>query len=709
MKLNPLSMSNLNWHSPLSSLFKSKTKTAASLEAAGIHNLNDLIWILPRNWKKVPYISPFTSLSSDQLFKGAGKIISVNAQPSGKKIKNRFYLKNIDVYIQDKFSSQTIKLKWFNSYPGLSSQLESASYLSFTGIAKVFNSQYQIINPDFIELNKEKYQQISTGQSGQFQTIEPVYPTINKVSPLHIKKTLEKIPQYLWDNIHDPLPEKFLCKRNMLNLGESFNIFHGKFPPQDFMANKERAKKRLIYQEFLHDHIKCHLRKQSYEKYQAPTIPNNISLEEITPLFSYQLTTDQKSAIIEILKDMSAATPMMRLVQGDVGCGKTSLAIAAAYSLGKNGFQTAIMCPTESLALQHFLTFKEVFKDKGLRVELLRGSNKKSEKQIIYNELVSGNIDIIIGTHSLIQDGVKFKNLGLAIIDEQHKFGVQQRLRLIEKSGGCHCLIMTATPIPRSLSLTQYGDLNITTIKSIPSNRKGTKTKIVTQDTFGPFLNFLNTRLSMGEQAYIVAPAIEDNPEVDMLNINKVEDRFRHFFPYQRIKTLHGKIPSNEKNDIFLQFKRREIDILISTSVIEVGINVPNSTIMAIMGPERFGLSSLHQLRGRVGRGEKPGFCFLVIDKQLSKSSLQRLEILETTKDGFKIAEEDLLIRGEGDLFGTNQSGKDRPHILANIISDYITLEESRSDLEQMLNDNLIDLEENFSHLINKNEVTITI
>jgi ATP-dependent DNA helicase RecG len=276
----------------------------------------------------------------------------------------------------------------------------------------------------------------------------------------------------------------------------------------------------------------------------------------------------------------------------------------------------------------------------------------------------------------------------MAIIDEQHKFGVDQRIKLTNKGEGTHCLIMSATPIPRSLSLTQYGDLDISSIKSMPPGRKGHKTRIVTKDTFPQFLNFIQTRLSLNEQVYIVVPAIIENPEQDFHNLENILERFKQYFPQFCVMGLHGQMKSDEKTKMFTDFKNHKINILVSTSVIEVGINVINATIMAIMNPERFGLSSLHQLRGRVGRGEKPGFCFLVNDKDISQLSMERLKVIENNTDGFIIAEEDLRIRGEGDLFGTDQSGSETQKRLANVVLHSDILNEARADAFQLIESN---------------------
>ncbi|MFG1514611.1 helicase-related protein, partial [Halobacteriovorax sp. ZH3_bin.1] len=365
---------------------------------------------------------------------------------------------------------------------------------------------------------------------------------------------------------------------------------------------------------------------------------------------------------------------------------KTTVAVASAYLILKTGGQVALMCPTETLALQHYREIEEILGN-DFNVELLVGSTKTREKKKINESLENGSCNIVIGTHSLFQDSVKFKNLELAIIDEQHKFGVEQRIKLMKKGENPHCLIMSATPIPRSLSLTKYGDLDISIIKTMPGGRKGQKTRIVTNSNLNNYLSFVKTRLEMKEQAYIVVPAIEESENEDIRNLEHTYELYKKYFPEFRVAYLHGRMSPDEKQAAITEFKEHKTDILIATSVIEVGINIINSTIMAILSPERFGLSSLHQMRGRVGRGNKPGFCFLVTDREITPDSMQRLQVIEKYTDGFKIAEEDLKIRGEGDLFGQEQSGVVTQKRLANIVLNQDILYEAIEDIKKYPND----------------------
>ena len=383
-----------------------------------------------------------------------------------------------------------------------------------------------------------------------------------------------------------------------------------------------------------------------------------------------------------MLKDLKSGHPMMRLVQGDVGCGKTIVAYLASRVVTQLGHQVALMCPTEALAQQHFESFKQLAPE--ISIELLLGSTKAKDKKLLLTKLKNGEINIVIGTHALFQDSVGFHKLGLAIIDEQHKFGVEQRLKLVAKGEGTHSLIMTATPIPRTLSLAQYGDLDISTIKMMPLGRKGIKTRITEKQNYDKYVEFVKSRLMQKEQAYFVFPAIEESETMDLQNVKESLNKYQESFRAFKVEMLHGKMRPEEKQKVVQDFRDQKIHILISTSVIEVGINIPNSTIMSIYNPERFGLSSLHQLRGRVGRGEKAGFCFLVLDKELPPDSYHRLEVIEQNLDGFVIAEEDLKFRGEGDLFGVDQSGSVTSKKLANFLTHTSILEQVVADVERL-------------------------
>jgi ATP-dependent DNA helicase RecG len=429
--------------------------------------------------------------------------------------------------------------------------------------------------------------------------------------------------------------------------------------------------------------LKIQTRRKFIKQKDAPKFKTNDKfIKNLKSTLPFTLTDDQDKVLADILKDFTSGHPMMRMVQGDVGCGKTVVAYLASRVVTQLGYQVALMCPTEALAQQHFESFKEMAPE--ISIELILGSTKAKEKKALLTRLKSGDINIVIGTHALFQDSVIFHKLGLAIIDEQHKFGVEQRLKLVSKGEGTHSLIMTATPIPRTLSLAQYGDLDISSIKSMPSGRKGIKTRITEKINYEKYVEFVKSRLIQKEQAYFVFPAIEESETMDLQNVKESLKKYQESFRAFKVEMLHGKMKPDEKQKVVQDFRDQKIHILVSTSVIEVGINIPNSTIMSIYNPERFGLSSLHQLRGRVGRGDKPGFCFLVLDKDLPPDSYHRLEVLEKNLDGFVIAEEDLKFRGEGDLFGVDQSGSVTTKKLANFLTHTAILEQVVADVDRL-------------------------
>lgn len=674
---------SLEWSSSLEDLLgKSSKKSYEKLLLAGITNLSDFLWVFPLRVVELPPLRSFEFIEEGRIFIGRAKILNIQAKPNFRiKGRGRAMLYNIMVHVQDLLSEKILTLKWFNSYGSITSKISKCTYIEFMGEASVFNGQSQFTNPDFFQLE-------TADDPSPFVTVSNElkiqYPTINTVPGIQVKKFIDKIPKDLWNNIPETLPKTLLKQNDFLSLADAFKIIHAKIKPTPEL--EARAEKRLIYEEFFEDQIKIYLRRKYFKKPKAKKyeITNEV-FESFCKLYPYELTTDQAKTLIDIRRDFSSEHPMMRLVQGDVGCGKTTVAMIAAMIVMENGGQVALMCPTEALAMQHYSSAKELFGEDTVTFKLILGSTPAKEKKLIQAGLLSGEIEFIIGTHALIQETIQFKELGLAIIDEQHKFGVDQRIKLTSKGQGTHCLIMSATPIPRSLSLTQYGDLDISSIKTMPSGRKGHKTRIVTEETYPQFLNFINTRLSLGEQIYIVVPAINESAEQDFHNLMDTLERFKKYFANYNVEGLHGQMKSDEKASVFKQFKAHEIDVLVSTSVIEVGINVLNATVMAIINPERFGLSSLHQLRGRVGRGEKPGFCFLVNDKKLSSLSMERLKVIENNTDGFKIAEEDLKFRGEGDLFGTDQSGSAAQKRLANIVLHADILYQAREDAHALI------------------------
>ncbi|MCK5884743.1 MAG: ATP-dependent DNA helicase RecG [Bacteriovoracaceae bacterium] len=679
--MTKVQVTGLTWTSPLRDLYgKQIPKSCQSLIDAGFAVLSDLLWLFPLKIQKIPTVSTFDNASEGMNFKGHGKIISLQIKPNfWAKGRKGSLLHNITAHVKDLNSDGVMCIKFFNAYPSIKKRLESMNEVQFSGVVTLYQGQKQITNPDIANLEF-----INPAIAEDSEELLIKYPTINSINGSNVKKVLDRIPADLWDSITETLPDHIITKNNLVSCEHAFKFLHGK--DNWSLENEKQARKRIIYHEFFDEQLKIHIRRKRVKTPDAPKIAcSKDQFKELSQIFPFSLTEGQINAFRDITQDLSSGHPMMRMVQGDVGCGKTAIAILSALVVLKNGGQVAMMCPTESLALQHYIEIEELLNHRHYKIALILGSTSRKDKLEMQAKLCAGEIDFIIGTHSLIQETVRFKNLQLAIIDEQHKFGVRQRVKLSEKGVGAHTLIMTATPIPRTLSLTQYGDLDITTIETMPTGRKGHKTRIVTNETYKQFLSFLKTRLSMGEQAYIVAPAIEESETQDIVALDSIYKQFSAYFPEYRIQVIHGRLKAEDKTNAFLKFKDHKIDILIATSVVEVGINVHNASVMAIMGPDRFGLSSLHQLRGRVGRGKKPGFCFLVSEKEISKESMHRLMVIEKHTDGFLIAEEDLKIRGEGDLFGIGQSGITTSRKMASIILHSNILNLAKNDVDHLV------------------------
>ncbi len=668
-------MSDCSIDTQLALLFK-KSKSIEQLQKEGINSIGDLLQIMPSRVIFYPLDESFSSAQIGKSFKSKGKIASIHS-------KNQFWNKrrrgpllcNITVIVREKESNETILLQWFNTYPTVLKKLKTMTQIEFAGIVGEYRGTKQIINPRFVNPD------ISSGDE-RLPVVEVKYRPIGDVKSRFIFDLFKKIPEKILKNILDPIPDCFLKKHQLPMRGETFLLLHGK---KDFMTevDLEIAKKRLIYENFLFEHLKAHIRKLTIKNTIAPVIKiDDETFEKFFSIFSFELTKDQKKALYDIRHDLEVGNPMLRLVQGDVGCGKTAVALISSLIAISQKKQVAILCPTESLAHQHYLEISEKLKE--YSVSFLTASVKAKEKKEILNRLENKEVDLIIGTHSLLSDSVVFNDLALVIIDEQHKFGVKQRLSIVEKSKGKHTLLMTATPIPRSLSLTKYGDLDLSIVKEMPAGKKEIKTRIVSEENFSKYLEFIRSRLNRKEQAYVVVSAIDDDEEEKIDSLNEILNKYQQFFPDKKIVSLHGRMKGELKNSIFNQFLNKEIDILISTSVIEVGINIPNSTSISIYNPERFGLSSLHQFRGRVGRAGMPGFCFLITNNQTTPEAIERLEIFEKTNDGLTLAEADLKNRGHGDLYGVEQSGGVGNDLISALITHQDLFIESKKDLEEI-------------------------
>lgn len=527
--------------------------------------------------------------------------------------------------------------------------------------------------------NKEKVIPVYHSTSGL--TNKNLATFINVALLTHGRKVRDFIPEYLQE------------KYGYSNKRIALNIIHN--PPS--LEKVKEVTERLKYEELFEFMFKInYLRVENKKKKDG--IKRNVDIKKIEQFIKslpFSLTNDQKSVIDEIMEDMNGEGRMNRLLQGDVGSGKTVVSVVAMYANYLSGMQSALMAPTEILATQHYNTIKDLLKETDVEIELLIGSLTKKEKLEIYKRLEEGKVDIIIGTHALIQEDVKYNNLGLVITDEQHRFGVNQRTSLQNKGVRPDILYMSATPIPRTYALTIYGDMDVSIIKERPKGRKPVKTLVKSNAEMREVLDAMYEELKNGHQVYVIAPLIEESDNSDLTTVNELKDKMTLAFGKKyKIDMIHGKMLPQLKDNIMRDFIENKVNILISTTVIEVGVDVPNATMMVIFDANQFGLSTLHQLRGRVGRGESASSCILISD-----SDTKRLEILESTDDGFEISEEDFKLRGSGDLFGTKQSG-DMNFKIANIKQDFKLLLQAKADSLSYLKDKSKDEDELKKYLI---------
>ena len=522
--------------------------------------------------------------------------------------------------------------------------------------------------------------EIKFGSLSNKETIEPIYHTTSGITGKVLASYINNALLKYGNDVRDNIPKYLLDKYKFNNKKTDLNIVHN---PPDFNKLKE-SMIRLKYEELFEFTFKINYLKEQNKKNDVGIKRecDRASLDEIIKSLPFKLTDDQKNALDEIIDDLSSNHKMNRLLQGDVGSGKTIVAFLAMYYNSVCGYQSALMAPTEILAIQHYNNMKELFKSTNIEIALLTGSVSKKEKQDIYKKLESGEISMIIGTHALIQEDVKYGNLGLVITDEQHRFGVNQRANLKNKGISVDVLYMSATPIPRTYALTIYGDMDISTIKQLPSGRKEVKTFVRTEAEMKDVLSQMNEELKKNHQIYVIAPLIEQSDNSDLTNVYNLKDKMNLAFGSKyNIDIVHGKMKPEAKDLIMSEFKQNKINILISTTVIEVGVDVENATMIVIFDAERFGLSTLHQLRGRVGRNSFESKCILI-----SNMEKERLKIMETVYDGFEISEQDFKLRGAGDLFGVKQSG-DMSFKIANLKSDYKILVQAKKDsLEYLKN-----------------------
>ena len=607
------------------------------LNILGIYTIEDLISYYPRTYEDRTKITKIAELQD-----GQSAMIEAVTTSGASTARLRRNMTITKVIVEDDTGRALIS--WFNQ-DYVKTRIHAKEKYRFFGRVSKKSGITEFNSPVFDAENEQK----NTGK------IVPVYPTTKGLNQTSIRQAIKNALALVNEKLEESLPEYIVKQYNLMSLEDATNQIH-------FPSNMEKftlARKRLAFEELLTFQLALLSLKTQYDnEIRGIKYDENVKMSDVINTLPFRLTKAQLRVLEEIDRDMESEKPMNRLLQGDVGSGKTIVAMISAYKAVKSGYQVAVMAPTTILATQHLENFNKILSSFGIKSELLISSLTKKQKQIVLDKLKSGEIDIIIGTHALLQENVEFKKLGLVITDEQHRFGVKQRSIIAGKGNNPDVLVMTATPIPRTLAIVVYGDLDISVIDELPPNRKKIDTLAVRENMTGRIVEFIKKNVDEGRQAYIVCPFVEDNE--DMENVKSIEKLAKTYkddiFKDYKVEILHGKMKPKEKDQVMQDFKDNKISILISTTVIEVGVDVPNANIMVIENAERFGLAQLHQLRGRVGRGEYKSYCIL---KYNGNSDLirQRMETMTATDDGFKIAEKDLELRGSGEFFGTKQHG----------------------------------------------------
>ncbi len=635
---------------PVTHLSGIGSQSASRLEKLGIHTLQDLLFHLPLRYQDRSRVTPISQLVVGSSALVCGKVEFIDSIQRGRA--------SVICRIADE--SGSLSLRFFHFSVQQAQSLKPGTLVGCYGEIRYGYAGLEMAHPD--------YKLIQSPEQLTEATLTPIYPLTEGLPQTTLRKAIKQALSLCLDkaNVTDWLPASLLQKHRYPSLNEALSTLHN--PPahlsaDNFSSGNLPALKRLAFEELLAHHLALLQGKLHYKVWQAPAFKlNPVIKQQFIANLPFQLTNAQQRVLIEIEADCAQAQPMLRLVQGDVGSGKTVVAAITALTAIHNGFQVAVMAPTELLAEQHFRNFSAWFADSTIKVAFLSGQIKGKTRQATLESLADGSAGIVIGTHALFQDSVQFQNLGLIIIDEQHRFGVHQRQALREKGqlNGLrpHQLIMTATPIPRTLAMLNYSDLDISIIDELPPGRKAVVTSVISSERRPEVIAKLANWAAEGKQAYWVCTLIEESEVLQCEAAEKTAAFLAEALPSVRVGLVHGRMKASEKDAVMQAFKNQQADLLVATTVIEVGVDVPNANLMVIENPERLGLSQLHQLRGRVGRGSQDSYCLLLYQTPLSQFGKQRLAILKESNDGFVIAEKDLELRGPGEVMGTRQTGQ---------------------------------------------------
>ena len=651
------------------------TKKQILNKELGIMTIGDMLEYYPYKYVDRSRIYTISSLTQDMSFvQIKGRILSFETFQTGVKKKR------LVAHFGD--GTGVVDLVWFSGTQYITKNFKvGIDYIVF-GKPTVFGGRFQFTHPEI-----EKAENLQLSQMG----MQPYYVTTEKMKNSGLtSRSMEKIAKAIltkMPELPETLPDYITTPLHLVSRDTAVRNVHYPKSQQDMQKARERLKfEELFYVQLnILRYTANHRRK--YKGYLLPRIGEHFK-EFFSKNLKFELTGAQKRVVHEIQADMNTGRQMNRLVQGDVGSGKTLVALMAMLIAVDNGFQACIMAPTEILAEQHLATVQEFLKGVNVKVKLLTGIVKGKKRKEVLEQLVTGEIDILVGTHALIEETVQFKNLGLAVVDEQHRFGVAQRAKLWAKNENPpHILVMTATPIPRTLAMTIYGDLDVSVIDELPPGRKPIQTLHKYDNQTTSLFNGIRQQIGLGRQVYIVYPLITESEKIDLKNLEEGYEYLQGVFPEYKMSKVHGRMKSAEKEEEMQKFISGETQILVATTVIEVGVNVPNASVMVIMDAQRFGLSQLHQLRGRVGRGADQSYCILVTSHELAQETRKRMEIMTETNDGFRIAEADLKLRGPGDLEGTQQSGLAFDLKIADIARDGQLVQLARDEAQKIIDD----------------------
>ena len=651
------------------------TKKQILNKELGIKTIGDMLEYYPYKYVDRSHVYSISSLTQDMSFvQIKGRILSFETFPMGIKKKR------LVAHFGD--GTGVVDLVWFSGTQYVTKNFKvGVDYIVF-GKPGIFGGRFQFTHPEI-----EKTENLQLSQMG----MQPYYVTTEKMKNAGLtSRSMEKIAKAMlakMPTLPETLPDYITTPLHLVSRDTAMRNVHYPKSQQDMQKARERLKfEELFYVQLnILRYTANHRRK--YKGYLLPRVGEHFR-EFFSKNLKFELTGAQKRVMHEIQADMNTGRQMNRLVQGDVGSGKTLVALMAMLIAVDNGFQTCMMAPTEILAEQHLATIQEFLKGLDVKVELLTGIVKGKKRKEVLEQLVTGEIDILVGTHALIEETVQFKNIGLAVVDEQHRFGVAQRAKLWAKNENPpHILVMTATPIPRTLAMTIYGDLDVSVIDELPPGRKPIRTLHKYDNQTTSLFNGIRQQISIGRQVYIVYPLITESEKIDLKNLEEGYEYLQNIFPEYKMSKVHGRMKPAEKEEEMQKFASGETQILVATTVIEVGVNVPNASVMVIMDAQRFGLSQLHQLRGRVGRGADQSYCILVTGHELAQETRKRMEIMTETNDGFRIAEADLKLRGPGDLEGTQQSGLAFDLKIADIARDGQLVQLARDEAQKIIDD----------------------